>query len=452
MSYFAPGQEENPDVAAMVTSGQWKRGKPGSVGNVSFDTRKIEAGEVFVALRASRDGHDFVGHAKAKGAIAALVEREIDCDLPQLVVKDTSLALLDLAHWRRATYLGDLALVTGSNGKSTTKEMIRQIFIEFAGKDKVTGSKASYNNHIGLPISLLQVRPKHSFVVLEAGMNNPGEIAKHTRLAQPSIGLITNAGRAHLGRFKSEEQIARAKGELISAMGSGKPVVINVDNKFYPLWRSMAGHVDLLGFSHSGDRHAVCRRSPDRDFLFSFEGSNRMHEASLQVQGRHNEENALAAATVCWRLGIPIDAICCGLENFTGVPGRQEIVQTKGGVIIDDSYNASPESFLEALHGLGNRPESHKVLVMGDMLELGDMSTDIHVQVIRKAKDVGVREVLVYGEHSNKAASIAGGEGFDNKRDLVEAARKLLDGSCVVLVKGSRGMRMEEVAEGLAGV
>ena len=452
MSEFSSGQEENPKVAGMVTGGNWKHGMPERFGNVSFDTRLIKEGEVFVALRSRRDGHEFVTEAKNNGAAALLVDRELACDVPQLVVGDTSRALLDLGHWRRASYGGELVLVTGSSGKSTTKEMIRCVFAAFAGKEAVLSSEGSYNNHIGLPITLLRLRPQHGFAVLEAGMNNPGEIAKHTRLAQPGIGVITNAGRAHLGQFDNEEQIARAKGEMITSMSTGSPVVINVDDKFYPLWRSMGDHVDLLGFSHSGGHHAVCRRVPDRDFLFSFEGSNRLHEVCLQVEGRHNEENALAAATVCWRIGIPCEDIRKGLENFDGVPGRQEIVEVDGGVLINDAYNASPESFMVALQGLGNRPESHKILVMGDMLELGTHSTDLHVQVIRKAKELGVREVLAYGEHSAKAASLVGGSSYASKEELVEATRSLLDGSCVVLIKGSRGMHMEDVAQGLSRI
>ncbi len=448
---FGSGQEENPKVAAMVTGGQWKRGMPEAFGDVSFDSRIIAQGEVFAALKAARDGHDFAGEATERGASALLVSREVDVSLPQLVVADTSRALLDLGHWRRASYGGELVMVTGSNGKTTTKEMVSSVLRRFAGDDAVLASEHSYNNHIGLPVALSRLRPRHGFAVVEAGMNRAGEIARHTRLAQPTAGVITNAGRAHLGHFRSEEEIARAKGELITQIATGSPVVVNVDNKFFPLWRSMGTHTDLHGFSHSGDRHASCRRVPDRDFLFSFTGSNMLHELCMQVPGRHNEENALATATVCWLLGVPVTTICEGLESFAGVPGRQEIVHVKGGILINDSYNASPESFMEALDGLRSRPESHKVLIMGDMLELGQHSADMHTQVVRKAQELGVREILAFGEHSSEAAAAAGGNGFDSKDDLVAEARKLLDGSCVMLIKGSRGMHMEDVTRGLSG-
>ena len=450
MSKVLHGTVLRPEVACMVTGGKWARGEPEELGDPNFDSRIIKPGEVFLALRAARDGHDFAQAAKEAGASAAIVEREVDCDMPQLVVPDTYRALLDLAHWRRANYKGALVMVTGSSGKSTTKEMIGCAIAAFAGQRSTVVSAGSYHNHLGLPLTLMRLRPEHEYAVLEAGMNKPGEIGKLARLARPTMGVITNAGRAHLGHFESEEQIARAKGELIATMGSDSPVILNTDDKYFPLWRSMARHLDVVGFSHSGDRHAVCRRTPDRDFLFRFSGSSTLHEVNLQVTGGHNEQNALAAAAAAWRLGVPMDAVCRGLEDFSGVPGRHEIVHLGNAVLINDSYNASPESFLLALEELKRRPESHKILVMGDMLELGEHAAGIHEQVVRVARDSGVSEVLAFGEHSSAAASVAGGHGYSSKDELVKAARRLMDDNCVVLIKGSRGMHMEEVAHGLA--
>ena len=436
----------NHSIAQLVTQGQWMNGEPKTFGSLNFDSRLIQDGETFIALQANRDGHNFVIDAKNKGASCAIVSRVVDCELPQLLVKDPLTALADLAHWWRAFHQGDLVLVTGSAGKSTTKEMIYSIFKSFVGSKASFASDRNYNNLIGLPLMLLRINANHSYAVLEAGMNAHGEISKLTRVARPTLGLITNAGRAHLGNFANQEEIALAKGEIIGVMSSGNTIVLNADDKYFPLWRSMASHLDVISFSHSGKKNAVCRKIHDRDFVYTFEGSVNHHEISLQVPGIHNEQNALAAATVAWRLGIPQQHIKEGLEEFSGVPGRQEINVNKGLVVINDSYNASPESFDAALYSLKSRPEKNKFLIMGDMLELGAEAHQLHVDVIKKALDYGVDDVLVYGEFSANAAKEVGGHAYKNKKSLINAAMKLSRDNCAVLIKGSNAMGMNEVA------
>ena len=451
MNAFDQQRELTPMIAMEITDGQWVNGAPAVIGPVTYDSRILVPGEIFVALRAARDGHEFVEAAKERGAIAAIVDQPVDCDLPQLVVKDTMRSLRDLAHWHRAAFEGSVIFITGSSGKSTTKEMLKSILTRFAGEDAVLATVGNHNNQIGLPITFTHLRPSHVFAVVEAGMNHPGEIARLARLSRPTLGVITNAGRAHLGHFDNEEDIASAKGELLGTMQRDFPIILNVDDQFYPLWCSMAAHLDVLGFSHVGQRTAACRRIPDRDFLFSFTGSNQVVEISLQVPGRHNEMNALAAVTAAWRLGVPTEVIREGLEEFSGVPGRQEISSHDGIVVINDSYNASPESFFEAVAGLQARPETNKILVMGDMLELGERALDLHVLVINKAHESGISHILAFGEHSVAATKIAGGIGYASKGQLVDAARRLVHANSAILIKGSRSMHMEEVAQALVG-
>ena len=438
-----------PEIAATITAGRWVNGMPEEFGSINFDSRKFNKGEIFIALTAQRDGHAYVTDAHEMGASAAIVRHQLDVPVPQLVVDDPERALYDLAHWWRAMYRGQLVLVTGSNGKSTTKEMIYEICKSYVGEKRCMASQHNFNNLIGMPLSLLRINLEHEFSVVEAGMSNPGEIYRLARIARPTMGVITNAGHAHLANFSNEEGIARAKGELIEVMTPNHPVVLNSDDKFFPLWRSMASHLEVLSFSHSGDSRSVCRRIPGREFMFSFDGSASIHEVDLQVAGAHNEENSLAAALVAWRLGVPPDSIDAGLENFSGVRGRQELLMRPGIVVIDDSYNASPESCSVAINELAARPERNKVLVLGDMLELGEDSLHFHEEVLHKARKAGISKVLAFGECYTAATGKAGGDAFARKEDLIAAARSAAKTDCVVLVKGSRSLHLEEVVQAL---
>lgn len=437
-----------PQRAATITGGRWLRGNLEQFGTLQFDSRKLCAGEIFIALVARRDGHDFVKAACQAGASAAIVAHEIDCDLPQLIVPDTLSALHALAKWKREQFNGHVVLITGSNGKSTTREMLRIILEQYLGSDRVLCATGNHNNHIGLPLTLLGLSDDKQYAVLEAGMNHAGEIAALTLLAQPTLGIITNAGRAHLGSFASEEDIVRAKGELLENIAPQSPVVLNHDDKHYSLWLRQAAKCEVLSFSYAGNPDALCRRLQDRDFYFCFDGSSRPREVALQVTGAHNQANALAAATAAWRLGVPNDYIYAGLENFAGVPGRQEVVMCPKMVLINDTYNASPESFEVAINALANRPEQTKILVMGDMLELGDQAQCLHDQTVTKAFAQQIDYVLGYGEHSTQAIAAADnshGRAFASKTELANCVRDLLGDSSAVLVKGSCAMAMQEV-------
>lgn len=439
-----------PATARLIAEGCWKNGEPATLGRICFDTRRLRPGETFIALKGERDGHDYVAAAAEQGAAAAIVSRETSCGLPQLLVKDTMTALSDLAHWWRAFHHGALALVTGSNGKSTTKEMLAGILAEFAGADRVHATSGNHNNMIGLPLTLLGLQPRHGFAVVEAGMNAAGEIARLTRLARPSLGVITNAGRAHLGNFSCEEDIARAKGEMLASMPRGAVAVLNADDRFYPLWREMAAHLSVASFSHAGAVAADCRRVPDRDFVYACAGGARQHEASLQVAGAHNEMNALAAAAAAWRMGVPHECIRRGLENFAGVPGRQEVIVTDRFVLINDAYNASPESFHAAIDSLRARPERRKIMAMGDMLELGEAGARLHRDVISYAQEAGIDDILACGPLAAAAAAATGARSCPSRTALAAELRAALPPeSCAILVKGSHGTLMKEVVDAL---
>ncbi|MBF2735250.1 MAG: UDP-N-acetylmuramoyl-tripeptide--D-alanyl-D-alanine ligase [Betaproteobacteria bacterium AqS2] len=438
-----------PATAQLISEGVWKNGEPAEFGRLCFDSRRLRPGETFIALKGGRDGHDFVAAAAEQGAAAAIVSKEVPCELPQLLVTDTMTALSDLAHWWRAAFHhGALAMVTGSNGKSTTKEMLAGILAEFAGADRVHATSGNHNNMIGLPLTLLDLRPRHSLAVVEAGMNAAGEIARLARLARPSLGVITNAGRAHLGNFSCEEDIARAKGELLTSMPRGAVAVLNADDRFYPLWREMAAHLNVISFSHAGAASADVRRVPDRDFVYA--AGAEQHEASLQVAGAHNEMNALAAAAAALRMGAPHECIRRGLENFAGVPGRQEVIVTDRFVLINDAYNASPESFEAAIDSLRARPERRKIIAMGDMLELGEAGAQLHRDVISYAQQAGIDDILACGPLASAAAAAAGARGCPDREALTAELRAALPPSgCAILVKGSHGMRMDEVVAAL---
>lgn len=442
-----------PQVTGL-TKGRWCRGIPASWGRLQFDTRNLQAGEVFLALQGKRDGHDYVAAAKAAGAVAALVACEIDCDLPQLVVADPQAALHELATWQRQQFAGEVILVTGSNGKSTTKAMLYSILAHWVGPAAVLASPGNRNNHIGLPLCLVDLAPQHEYAILEAGMNHSGEIALLAQLAQPDHGIITNAGRAHLGNFANVDEVASAKGELISKLREGGTIVLNADDHHFPTWRELAKRHEVIAFSHAGIAEAVCRRQPGRDFLFSFDGSAWPHEVNLQVYGAHNEQNALAAAAMAWRLGVPNTVICEGLEEFAGIPGRQEISLLHDLVLINDSYNASPESFEAALAALAARPEKLKILAMGDMLELGERAGEMHVHVMHQALSYGIQHVIAHGPLSEAAAKVVGASvaACNSKEELVAKVDELAQGSCAILVKGSRGMHMDEVLRELARI
>lgn len=432
-------------------------GANGRFGGVSTDSRQMQPGDLLVAIRGERfDGHQFVDEAlTARGAACALVDEagaESIQARPLIVVTDTRKGLGALAaHWRDQ-WQGTLVGVTGSNGKTTVKEMIAAILKAHTGEAAVLSTQGNLNNDIGMPLMLLRLRDEHRYAVIEMGMNHLGEIDYLTRIARPRVALINNAGTAHIGEVGSREAIAQAKGEIFAGLAADGVAVINADDAFADYWRGLTAQYVRVEFALEKSAQVSGR-------IESLSPSVRMRlragdeEIAIEVSspGRHNAMNALAAAAVAHALRIPMMAIQAGLGKYRSIKGRLQIkVATSGATIIDDTYNANPDSVKAAIEVLA-QTRGRRLLILGDLGELGDYSTAMHREVGEAAKAAGIERLYTLGEAS-AAASAAYGEGARHFRavdELVARLRTELDGGATVLVKGSRFMRMERVVEAL---
>lgn len=416
---------------------------------VSTDSRHIARGDLFIALAGDRfDGHDFVGDCLQHGAAAAMVSRSAVSGSPLLVVPDTRLALGRLAaHWR-SRFSIPLAGITGSSGKTTVKDMLASILGHAAGRmEAVLATKGNLNNDIGVPLTLLALRAEHRFAVIEMGMNHAGEIAYLTDMARPTVALVNNALPAHLEGLGSVENVAHAKGEIFQGLPPDGVAVICADDAFAPLWRSLAAGRQLVSFGLKGaaDVRATFRLETDasRMKLKTPHGGANLR---LPVPGVHNVHNALAATAVALAMGTPLSAVVAGLEQFSGAKGRlQARTGVRGCKVLDDTYNANPASMHAALDVLAALP-GQRIAVLGDMGELGPDARSLHADIGQYLKTQGVNAVFTLGELSRAY----GGSHFDTPEALAAALLPLLDAQTTVLVKGSRFMRMERVAELLA--
>lgn len=448
--------------AARALHGEW-RGQDVNFRAVSTDSRTVGYGDLFVALIGEKfDGHDFIAEVKKKGAAAAMVCLESAAEsqqtgIPLILVKDTHQGLGQLAaHWRNGFSIPVVA-VTGSNGKTTAKEMIASILRRAVraadgvnNPDKVLATEGNLNNDIGVPLMLLRLREHHVYAVIEMGMNHAGEIAYLTRLTKPSVALITNAGAAHVEGLGSVEAVARAKGEIFSGLDQHGIAVINADDPNAPLWRKLAGRRKVVDFGLDGGPKVSAR------YRLDFLGSGMtlilpdgVEEVELQVPGEHNVRNALAAAAVAVALGIDPKAIASGLGGFRGVKGR---LQKKHGLhdatLIDDTYNANPESVRAALAVLAKAP-GKKILVLGDMGELGENARDFHERIGEEARRAGIDGLFALGELS--AYTVAkfgpGARHFEKIEQLLAEVKSQLAADVTFLIKGSRFMQMERVVK-----
>ncbi len=417
---------------------------------VSTDSRKIAQGDLFVALKgANFDGSEFVSVAGQAGAAAAIVEKRIESAIPLLVVKDARLALGKLAAFWRSRFGIPVIAITGSNGKTTVKEMLASILRE---KGEVLATKGNLNNDIGLPLTLLGLRREHRFAVIEMGMNHPGEIRYLCSIASPDFALVTNAASAHLEGLGSVAAVARAKGEIFEGLKQEGTAIINADDAYAPLWRDLAKSRNIVDFGLNSGAGVTARYVLDEygsDIVLNTpEGEI---GTRLQVPGLHNVRNALAAAAAASAAGIDAKAIGQGLAKFAGVAGRmQRKTGKKGAVLVDDTYNANPDSVRAAIAWLSNA-KGKTLLILGDMGELGPDSSKLHGEIGAAARDAGIGALLTLGKAS-EAAAMAFGKGahhFGEIETLVGKAQSLLEPGMTVLVKGSRFMKMERVVEQL---
>jgi len=419
---------------------------------VTTDSRAVSAGDLFIALKGERfDGHEYLPEAQRRGAAAAMTSRVVAASLPQVMVDDTRLGLGRLAAYWRARFALPVAALTGSNGKTTVKEMFAAILVSHLGqREAVLATEGNLNNDIGMPLTLLKLREHHRFAVIEMGMNHEGEIDYLTRIAQPTVAIVNNAQRAHVGILGSVEAIARAKGEIYSGLRASGIAVINEDDAFAAYWKGLNGErrVVTFGFAESS---TVRGKIDDGKLDVSLPGGS--FTVALQVSGEHNARNALAACAAAFALEVPIVAMQEGLEGFTGVPGRLQRRRAAAGCwVIDDSYNANPESMKAAIRVLAAQP-GRRVMVMGDMGELGRESAALHAEVGAFAREAGVQVLLALGADSREAVRAFGGgaRAFDDVQALIGEARAECANGATVLVKGSRFMQMERVADALAG-
>ncbi|HKJ22662.1 MAG TPA: UDP-N-acetylmuramoyl-tripeptide--D-alanyl-D-alanine ligase, partial [Gammaproteobacteria bacterium] len=346
-------------------------GAEASVSGVGIDTRRLHEGELFVALPGEHhDGHGFVGQARDKGAAAAMVSEPVQTDLPLVQVHDSRRGLAQLAGYWRGRFSIPVIAVTGSNGKTTVKEMTAAILRR---RGQVLATEGNKNNDIGMPLTLLRLSPEHQYGVIEMGANHAGEIAGLCAVARPTVAVVTNAGPAHLEGFGSLEGVARAKGELFAGLEPSGIAVINADDAYYPLWRALADGRKCLSFGIERDAEVSAGqvRHSAEGTTFELRAGADSRTVTLRLAGLHNVRNALAAAAVSLAAGATLADIAGGLASVTPVYGRLCIKPGMNGArLIDDSYNANPSSLQAALEALADMP-GEKVVVLGDMYELG---------------------------------------------------------------------------------
>ncbi len=419
---------------------------------VSTDTRTLSADQLFVALRGERfDAHDFIDQAKAQGAVAAIVERELATDLPQIVVHDSLVALAELARWQRAQAHAKVVGITGSNGKTTVKTLTAAI-LERAGRTTVT--RGNLNNEIGLPLTVLRMPLDTEFAVLEMGAGKPGDIAYLARIAQPQVAVVNNVAAAHLERMGSLQGVAATKGAIYEALPADGVAVINADDAFCEYFAALAGRRPVLRFGI--EREAHIRAS---DLRLEGPARFRMHtpegevEVSLRLSGRHNVLNALAAAACALGAGASLRHVIEGLAAAEVIAGRQaRHVLPRGTVLIDDAYNANPGSTRAAIDTLAHEP-GRRVLVLGNMAELGPDAARLHTEIGAQAKASGLDAIFTVGELARHAADGfgAGARHFADKASLIAALREIDQPPLTLLVKGSRSSAMDEIVRALLG-
>ncbi len=426
------------------------------INSVSIDSRSLQQGDLYIALKGENfDGHDFAEQAELAGASALLVEHQVKSLLPQLVVKNTRLALAELASLWRQKSTATIFAITGSNGKTTVKEMLATIL---AVNADVLATQGNLNNEIGVPLTLLNLSEQHRYAVIEMGANHRKEIAFSSRYALANIALINNVSEAHLEGFGSLQGVAKAKGEIVAGLKSSGTAILNQDEYFYPLWVAMAGNRPHYKFSlddktadvYAGDINATIENNA---FVTCFN----LHTATekiairLQLAGEHNVYNALAATTAALAVNISLEQIQQGLALVSPVKGRlQPWVSRYGNIVIDDSYNANPASLNVALEVL-KFCQGDSWLILGAFGELGEESIEIHRQLGQLIRQQGVKRLFAVGIEAQYSVE-SFGEGalfFKNQAALITALKAELKGDEVLLIKGSRSQGMEHVAAAL---
>ena len=424
---------------------------------VHTDSRTLREGDLFVALRGDRfDGHDFLGQVRSLGGTAALAERGLaQAGLSGLQVDDSRLALGQLAQAWRQRHPIPLIAVTGSNGKTTVTQMLASILRSEYGSAALA-TEGNFNNDIGVPLTLLRLRPSHRMAVLELGTNHPGEIARLAEWVQPNVALVNNAQREHQEYMHSVSAVAHENGAVFSALSGSKVAVFPADDQFTPLWRELSAGGHAVTFGSGGD--VVFGRTQPNELGWHGQIKSRLHAGTIELDlfmpGVHNLRNALAATACALAAGVGAAAIRDGLANFRPVVGRSQAHSVQIGshrlIVVDDSYNANPDSVRAAIDVLSEMPGPH-LLVLGDMGEVGELGPQYHEEVGHYARQRGIEHFLTYGQLTTLSAQAHGrGHHHDQMDSLCSEATALCHSARSVLVKGSRFMRMERVLQHLA--
>lgn len=418
---------------------------------ISIDSRTLKPGNLFIAIRGERvNGHDYVETARQQGAVAVIVSHPVDSALPQLIVRDTTDALGKLGTaWRNQFSLPVIA-VTGSNGKTTLKNMIASIMVAACDghENEVLATQGTLNNHWGLPLTLSRLNKNHRYAAIEMGMNHFGEINYLTSLTRPNVAVITNAGASHLEGLGDVAGVARAKGEIFSGLQKNGIAILNRDDAFFTFWHSLIDDHRFMtfGFHPTANVTAAINENGQSQQITLHTPVGNI-DINLPLLGKHNVHNALAAAAATLAVGIPLEAIKKGLEQIKPAPGRLQLHTLANGVkVIDDTYNANPFSLQAAINILANF-NGKKILVLGDMKELGNEAASLHQEAGKNIRQAGIDYLFTYGEMSaNTAQSFGqGAYHFSDQHKLVEALKPYLHNTTTILIKGSRSMRMEKV-------
>ncbi|OED40138.1 hypothetical protein ACH42_17510 [Endozoicomonas sp. (ex Bugula neritina AB1)] len=423
----------------------------------SIDTRTLKQGDLFVAIEGARfDGHGYLEQAQTAGAVAAVTHRFMEgMSLPQIVVADTGVALGQLGALNRDFFQGTLMGVTGSCGKTSVKEMLLSIFSE---QDRTMATEGNFNNEFGVPLTLFRIEAEDRYAVIELGTSSPGEIDYIARMSRPDIALITNADETHLADLINVEGVAQEKGYILDALSPEGIAVLNLDDHFFKAWEQRAqksSRQSVVSFSFSdskADCYASGVQTTSEGMTFTLHLREQERLIHLSFWGKHQVLNACSAAAVALAAHLPLDIIVQGLENARPYQRRgQRFSLPSGAMLIDETYNANPRATLAAIDQLADC-KGRTVMVLGDMLDLGEVSDARHQEVGEYAQQCGVDEFLSFGP-SAKIASTAFGEGrhFHEKGALIDWLHSNLAEDVTVLVKGSRGMKMLDVIRALAG-
>ena len=424
---------------------------------VGTDSRKVSQHELFFALKGENfDGHQYAEQAIKQGASAVVIANKNCAARPAILVDDTKKALGRLAAAWRNMFTLPIVAVTGSNGKTTVKEMLAAILNATAlttnANSTVLATQGNFNNDIGMPLTLLRLRKHHAFAVIEMGMNHLGEIAYLSNVAKPNIAVINNAGTAHIGELGSRDNIAKAKGEIFEGLSDDGIAVINRDDSYADYWKSLNKNRKIITFGLDAKADVTCSyQALDGYSQITLSTPAGNVNFNLNMLGKHNVSNALAASACAVALGISIDEIAKALTQFNGVKGRlQRSDGINGAHVINDTYNANPDSMKAAIDVL-TAQKGIRIFVMGDMGELGENSVAMHAEIGAYAKQRGITQLLAFGELCKHAVDAFGENGnhFDALEAIINAARSLMKHNATILVKGSRFMQMERVVNAI---